>query len=53
MFCLLVDVNDWYQGIDTGYYIGSVFIDLANAFDDVDQSILCEKLINYGIRTEK
>ena len=48
--CLLVNVDDWYKGIDTGYYIGSVFIDLKKAFDTVDQDILCEKLIHNGIR---
>ena len=47
--CLLVNVDDWYKGIDTGHYIGSVFIDLKKAFDTVDQNILCEKLIHYGL----
>ena len=48
--CLLVNVDDWYKGIDTGHYIGSVFIDVKKAFDTVDQNILCEKLILYGIQ---
>ena len=48
--CLLVNVDDWYKGIDTGHYIGSVFIDLKKACDTVDQDILCEKVIHYGIR---
>ena len=34
--CLLVNVDDLYKGIDTGHYIGSVFIDLKRAFDTVD-----------------
>ena len=48
--CLLVNVDDWYKGIDTGHYIGSVFIDLKKAFDTVDQDILCEKLAHFGIQ---
>ena len=47
---LLVNVNDWCKRIDTGHHIGSVFIDLKRAFETVDQSILCEKLIHYGIQ---
>ena len=50
IFCLLVNVDDWYKGIDTGHYIGSVFIDLKKAFDTVDHRILCEKLMHYGIQ---
>ena len=48
--CLLVNVDDWYKGIDTGHYISSVFIDLKKAFDTVDHRILCEKLMHYGIQ---
>ena len=48
--CLLGNVDDWCKEIDTGHYIGSVFIDLKKTFDTVDQSILCEKLIHYGIQ---
>ena len=48
--CLLVNVDDWHNGIDTGHYIGSVFIDLKKAFDTVNQRILCEKLMHYGIQ---
>ena len=48
--CLLVNVDDWYNGIDTGHYVGSVFIDLKKAFDTVNQRILCEKLMHYGIQ---
>ena len=52
IFCLLVNVDDWYKGIDTGQHIGSVFIDLKKAFDTVDHRILflCEKLMHYGIQ---
>ena len=48
--CLLANADDWYKGIDTGHYIGSVSIDLKKEFDAVDQNILCEKLIHYGIQ---
>ena len=40
-------VDDWYNGIDTGHYVSSAFIDLNKAFDTVEQSILCEELIHY------
>ena len=30
--------------IDTGNYVGGVFIDLQNVFDTVSHDILCEKL---------
>ena len=48
--CLLFNVGDWYKRIDTGHYIGFVFIDFKKPFYTVDQSILCEKLIHSGIQ---
>ena len=42
--CLLKNTDEWYKGIDTGQYLGSVFIDLKKAFDTVDHEILCKKI---------
>ena len=38
------------QLMDTGHYVCGIFIDLENAFDTVNHSILCEKLNYYGLR---
>ena len=42
--CLLKTIDEWYDGFDNGYMIGSVFIDLRKAFDTVNHEILCQKL---------
>ena len=48
---LLLHVTDkWLRAIDEGKYTGAVFLDLAKAFDTVDHSILCTKLMYYGFR---
>ena len=47
--CLLKTTDEWYNGFDNGYMIGSVFIDLRKAFDTVNQEILCQKLEHYGV----
>ena len=46
---VLLHVTDkWLKAIDEGKYTGAVFLDLAEAFDTVDHSILCIKLSYYG-----
>ncbi|MCP4485226.1 MAG: reverse transcriptase family protein, partial [Flavobacteriaceae bacterium] len=48
--CLLKNTDDWYSGMDLGQLVGLVFIDLKKAFDTVDHTILCEKLILYSVQ---
>ena len=44
---LLLVTNTFLNAIDSGHYVGALFMDLA-AFDCVDHSILLQKLPYYG-----
>ena len=48
--CLLKIADDWYNGLDNGEMVSSVFIDLKKALDKVDHDLLCKKLENYGVQ---
>ena len=43
-------IDDWYKGLDLGKLVGLVFIDLKQAFDIVDNDVLCKKLELYGVQ---
>ena len=46
---VLLHVSDSFlSAIDSGHYVGAVFLDLAKAFDCVDHVILLQKLPYYG-----
>jgi len=47
---LLFVTDKWLRAIDQGQYTGAVFLDLAEAFDTVDDTILCFKLKFYGFQ---
>ena len=46
---LLHITEEWLDGIDKGEYVGIVMLDLQEAFDTVNHSILIQKLCNYGL----
>ena len=46
---LLHVTDSFLSAIDSGHYVGAVYLDLAKAFDCVDHSILLQKLPHYSI----
>ena len=48
--CQLKIIDDWYNGLDNGEMVGSVFIDLKKVFDTVAYDLLCKKLEHYGVQ---
>ena len=48
---VLLHVTDSFLGaIDSGHYVGTIFLDLAKAFDCVNHDILLQNLPYYGIK---
>ena len=50
--CPLKNTDDWYSAFDNSEMVGAGFIDLREAFHNVDHSLLCGKLERYEVRND-